>query len=215
MPELAAYYQRTPNMLECLPDRIAKDPEQERARMEILDFLPPERFCEFDTILDLGSAGGWGIEELQRRYADATVEGLTLFQEEADALAERGLHAMVCDMHEMPAKWTGVFNLVYASHVLEHSPAPLIALTEIARVLQPGGTVMIVMPDPCGVIHPGSPERFAWMGDIEGHIFCASLETVIHLLRKVGLQFRSYHEVATHSLGKRCYWNRIWLGRKA
>ena len=40
----------------------------------------------------------------------------------------------------------GAFELIICSHVLEHLPADAPALTEIARVLKPGATALIMVP---------------------------------------------------------------------
>jgi len=52
---------------------------------------------------------------------------------------------VVCDIHSLPFD-DGSFDLVYCSHVLEHSIAPMIALKEIHRVLKTNGEGLFWMP---------------------------------------------------------------------
>lgn len=60
-----------------------------------------------------------------------------------------GIADYISDVRVLPLKWTGVFDEVRASHVLEHlflaewQPA----LQEWVRVLKPGGILRIIVPD--------------------------------------------------------------------
>lgn len=63
---------------------------------------------------------------------------------------KEGTADYVCDVRNLPPKWTGSFKEVRASHVLEHlyiieeqSPA----LSEWVRMLEPGGILRIAVPD--------------------------------------------------------------------
>lgn len=40
------------------------------------------------------------------------------------------------------------FDLVFSKHVFEHLPNPQLALEEIDRILQPGGTFIVLVPNP-------------------------------------------------------------------
>ena len=52
---------------------------------------------------------------------------------------------VICDVHSLPFA-DADFDFVYASHVLEHAAAPIIALKEIHRVLKKGGEGLFWMP---------------------------------------------------------------------
>lgn len=210
---IAIHRQKQPDMLECLPDRVERDAELLASRIAIMDLLP--HAGTVNAVLEIGPAGGWGMQELGKRYPGATVDGVTLFEEEAAALRASGYRATVADMHRLPEEWAGAFDLVYASNVMEHSPAPIIALREMFRILRPGGWTFTVMPEPAGILHPGCAERFKRMTQIKTHIFCAGVDTMILLLRAAELEFVAYHEVLTTSLGLPCYYNRIFVGRRA
>ncbi len=81
------------------------------------------------TVLDAGCAGitrpWWHDHGYEWR-------GLTL-PRDAHKLLAQGIPVDVADVASMPYG-DGAFDLVYASHVLEHSPMPLVALLEIRRV---------------------------------------------------------------------------------
>lgn len=209
MLDISRYLQRRPDLKEDVPETVRKDADTLRAKLAIIDLLPVR---DGSYILDVGSAGGWAAYELQERLL-INVTALTLFEEEAVALRRLGLTTLVCDMHTLPAALADTFHIVRASHVLEHSPAPYIAMREFARVLAPGGTLQIVMPDADGYTRLGTqkPRR---LGSFAMHHFCASTQTTIELIRAVKLEFVSYREVAQMHRGQRHYWHRVWMARK-
>lgn len=209
--DLAPYHQQDSNLNDCVPDRVNRTPEELAARMATMDLLPP---VASGPVLDLGCAGGWGLCELQRRLPNHDVLGVTLFEEEAAAAREAsGCRVDVADMHVLPGHWKGRFGLVYMAHTLEHSAAPLVALFEVQRVLADQGWAVIVLPDAQGYTRmtTDAPNR---LDTFKGHVFCASIETTIHLLRKAGLHFKRYHEVEQTCLGKLEYSHRIFVAQK-
>ena len=56
-----------------------------------------------------------------------------------------GENFYICDIHELPFS-DGEFDFVYASHILEHAVAPMIALEEIRRVMKVGAEGLFWMP---------------------------------------------------------------------
>ena len=84
----------------------------------------------------------WGAEtgfepDYFRSRGVRDVVGIDLFSECPDVV--------VMDMHEMTFP-PGSFDVVYSSHSLEHSIEPKRAIKEFARVLKPGGVVVIEVP---------------------------------------------------------------------
>lgn len=78
------------------------------------------------------------------------------------------------DMHELSFK-NEYFDFVYCSQTLEHSPAPIIALSQIARVLKSKGKFFFWIP-------------FDWGNQIvKYHYSCFSPEIWIDLIKKAGL----------------------------
>lgn len=62
---------------------------------------------------------------------------------------KEGTADYVCDVRNLPPEWTGSFEEVRASHVLEHLyiEEQLSTLNEWVRVLEPGGILRIAVPD--------------------------------------------------------------------
>lgn len=84
-----------------------------------------------DSILDVGCGQGHALPMLSE-YA-GRVEGVTLGSDFGMCDPESGLRVREEDMSFLPYG-RGEFTLIFARHVLEHSPMPLITLMEWRRV---------------------------------------------------------------------------------
>lgn len=93
------------------------------------------------SILDVGCGQGQAFPVLQRY---ARVEGITLGTD-IDICRAKGLEVKLADMSFLPYPDED-FDLIFARHVLEHSPAPLLSLMEWWRVSRQW--LMLIMPDP-------------------------------------------------------------------
>lgn len=67
--------------------------------------------------------------------------------EELAECARRGMKTVECEMHQMPLP-SGQYDAILASHVLEHSVAPMLLVWEMKRLLKPGGIFYINLPLP-------------------------------------------------------------------
>lgn len=80
-------------------------------------------------------------------------------------------------------------DAVMMSHVIEHLPSPTRTLTEIARVLRPGGAVVLWLPNADSLA-----ARFwgdAWMGyDAPRHLYTFTPATLTKLLQQTGFVVR-------------------------
>lgn len=90
-----------------------------------------------------------------RDMGAARAVGLDLFSEHPAIV--------VGDMHCMGFA-TDAFDVVYASHSLEHAHHPDQVISEYARVLRPGGAVLVEVP----VRYPTSDADLVDFGDVEG-----------------------------------------------
>jgi len=213
--ELGSYLQRSPDLAD-VPEKVERNVEVRAAKQAVLNLLRPFRNSnDIRDVLDIGSGRGWSAKRLLAMFPCLfTVDCVVLYQEEVMALnVIQGLTPLLAIQEAMPQWWSDKFNLVRASHVLEHSPAPVVAMTEYARVLAPDGLLQIVMPSAHGYtgLTTDSPKR---IGDSPHHPFCASSETIIEMLRHVGLVFDSYHEIPQTCNGMFEYHHRVWMARK-
>lgn len=86
----------------------------------------------------------------------------------------------------------GMFDLVIVWHVLEHLPDPRDTLQEIHRLLKPGGSAIIAVPN-------YSSWQSRWSGadwfhlDPPRHLFHFSMTALERLLTETGFQVRSRH----------------------
>jgi SAM-dependent methyltransferase len=110
-----------------------------------------------DRVLDMGAGGGRHAFEVYRRGGDVVA-----FDQDAEELAKVSdmFHTMK-QAGEVPAGAEadvkqgdalqlpfadGEFDRIVAAEVLEHIPADIQAIAELARVLRPGGTLAVSVP---------------------------------------------------------------------
>ena len=110
-----------------------------------------------DRVLDMGCGAGRHAFEMYKRGADVIA-----FDQDADELATvREWFAAMRESGEVPAGAEadvkegdalalpfadGEFDRIVAAEVLEHIPADIQAIAELARVLRPGGTLAVSVP---------------------------------------------------------------------
>lgn len=99
------------------------------------------KLSNLGSVLDVGCGQGQAFSVLQK-YA-SRVAGVTL-GEDADICAEKGLEVYRADMSFLPFD-DGEFDLIFARHSLEHSPAPLLTLMEWHRVSKQW--LLVITPD--------------------------------------------------------------------
>lgn len=97
------------------------------------------RYLDDGKTLDLGCGIGHSYELLAPRE---TV-GVDL---DAASLAEQDRETVVADMRDLPIP-DDEFGNVIASHSIEHVPDPERVLSEVTRVLAPGGVAVLITPN--------------------------------------------------------------------
>ncbi len=151
-----------------------------------------------DHLLDLGCGFGRHAFEAARRGAE--VVALDAGPEEVAQV--RGTFAAMVEAGELPADHPatavqgdalalpfpdGRFDRVIASEVLEHIPDDVAAMSELSRVLRPGGTMAVTVPR-CG------PEAINWALSDEyhdtpgGHVRIYRRSTLERRLSSAGLR---------------------------
>ena len=102
------------------------------------DLIRQALIYEFRSIVDI--SGGQG--EASRQFAEAGKDvTLTAFREsQVTGILPDGVevieHTFITDMRNLQS---GRYDAVWCAHVLEHCPNPGIALSEVWRILKPGG----------------------------------------------------------------------------
>lgn len=174
-----------------------------------------------DTILDLGCGFGRHAFEAARRGAHVValdagrdeVEGVAATfaaMAEAGELTAPGLRTATVqgDALHLPFP-DGVFDRVICSEVLEHIPEDVGAMTELARVLRPGGTMAITVPR-------FGPELVNWaLSDAYhnvpgGHIRIYRRSVLEGRLASAGMRVTGHHYA--HGLHSPYWWLKCLVG---
>ena len=170
-----------------------------------------------DLVLDAGAGFGRHAFALARQganvvaldYANGEVEGtratFAAMAEAGEIAEERFVGGLQGDATRLPFA-DNSFDRVITSEVLEHIQADTAAITELARVLKPGGTFAATVPT-------WLPEKINWMlsdeyhapKSVGGHVRIYTATELKAKLRSAGLAITdSHHAHALHSP----YW---WL----
>jgi len=174
-----------------------------------------------DTVLDLGCGFGRHAFEAARR--GARVVALDAGRDEVEgvvatfvAMAQAGeltnaatrAAAVQGDALHLPFG-DATFDCVIASEVLEHIPNDVAAMSELARVLRPGGTMAVTVPR-------GVPEAVNWaLSDAYhqvpgGHVRVYRRRVLEGRLRSVGLHVAGHH--FAHGLHSPYWWLKCLVG---
>ena len=175
-----------------------------------------------DLVLDAGSGFGRHAFEVARRggrivdldYADsegrATRATFAAMLEAGEITAGSYVGVLRGDATRLPFA-DGTFDRVITSEVLEHIQDDVAAISELVRVLRPGGTF-------AGTVPSWWPEKINWkLSDeyhapksVGGHVRIYSQTELEAKLRAAGLEIRGSHRA--HALHSPYWWLRCAVG---
>ncbi len=114
-------------------------------RAPLLDLLAGVAVTD---VLEIGCGAGATLAELRRRHAGCRTTGLEL-RPDAAARAREVAHEVVeADVLQWsPPDWSGRFDLIVLSHVLEHFEQPEAVLQRALSWLRPGGHLLVALPN--------------------------------------------------------------------
>lgn len=97
-------------------------------------------------ILDVGSASGWFLQQIKKRYLKAECVGVDVYKEAIKYGNKKypQLNLLYADAHNLPFD-DDTFDLVICAEVLEHVLEPEKVVAEIKRVLTKKGSAIIEM----------------------------------------------------------------------
>jgi SAM-dependent methyltransferase len=142
--------------------------------------LPHQR----GRLLDVGCGSGETLELLAR--AGFAVAGVEPSRRAANAAQARGLHVHCGTLEDAPFS-DGDFELVRFWHVLEHTPDPAAALECARRLLVPGGTLILGVPNFASL--PARLARSRWYGlEVPRHLYHFEPATMRRLLERTAFE---------------------------
>jgi ubiquinone/menaquinone biosynthesis C-methylase UbiE len=118
-------------------------------------------FAPGAKVLDVGCGQGVGLEVFAAAGLDAI--GITLGPDVA-ACRAKGLNVVEMDLSFLDFE-DARFDLVWCRHALEHSVFPFFTLSEMHRVLKPGGVLYVEVPAPdTACAHQTNPNHYSVLG---------------------------------------------------
>jgi ubiquinone/menaquinone biosynthesis C-methylase UbiE len=137
-------------------------------------------------LLDVGAAAGFFVE--QAREAGWAAEGLEPSTWAARYAREELRMPVAEGLLGSAAMPDSAFDAVTFWEVIEHVPDPKAFLTEVARVLKPGGIVAFSTPDAGSVVARILGRRWLGWQKVPEHLFYFDLPTLRRLLLQCGFE---------------------------
>lgn len=184
-----------------------------RQLLMCLEFAPHAQ-----ATLDVGSSAGYVLAAA--KSLGLTPTGIDIAAFSAKLAKDKGFASATASLTELPFR-DGSFDIVTAKHTLEHVRTPKLGLSELARVLKPGGVAFVVVPDSAywhlAFTKSGKyfrPERLGW----QHHVYY-DVPTLTRGLEGAGLEVVSQDKAmlrARLAKGAAAPWEYArWAGLKA
>lgn len=145
-------------------------------------------------VLDVGCGQGVALEVFKAAGLDPL--GITLGPD-VEACRAKGLNVEAMDLSFLDFP-DDTFDLVWCRHALEHSVFPFFTLSEMHRVLKPGGVLYVEVPAPdTSCNHQTNPNHYSVLG----------LSMWLQLIQRVGFPAVNYVDLKfTTGMGPDVYW---------
>jgi SAM-dependent methyltransferase len=147
-------------------------------------------------LLDVGcGAGDWLLAMQQRGWQ---VEGVDFDENAVRVAARRGLQVFSAALEQRRFP-ESTFDAVTLSHVIEHVPDPVQTLTECARILKPGGKLVLFTPNNTSLTHLLFKEN--WRGlEPPRHLHVFSMPSMRRALTLAGFPRATIHPFVVTSI---------------
>lgn len=148
------------------------------------------RVRAWDRVLAVQNRGGWAAEELFRRLVRGYVCGLDVDQAATESATRRRgisgqLEFLIWDGKRFPFPEKS-FDSVFSTFALDRFAAPLKVLSEMRRVLRPGGHLYLLEPDRSSFSGLYSLWDLCFRLIDRGHIRYYSALELLRLVRQAG-----------------------------
>jgi ubiquinone/menaquinone biosynthesis C-methylase UbiE len=101
---------------------------------------------EDETLLDAGCGEGITLEKMLSLFPDRQITGIDLDDENIAICEKHNLPVVKADLNQIP--WEdNYFDCITLIEVIEHLPQPENLFKEIARILKPGGRLIVLFPN--------------------------------------------------------------------
>jgi SAM-dependent methyltransferase len=158
-----------------------------------------------NTVLDVGCSSG-ALLAAVRAAGNPRVIGVEPDPDAARAARGRGLDVRVGDL-EAAGFADERFDTVVMSHALEHVREPIATLREVARVMRPGGALLLWLPNAASL--EARVLRTRWIGyDAPRHLTTFDVATLTRALGRAGFTIA---DVRHEAIGLEWAWAiRLW-----
>jgi len=137
-------------------------------RQQVIDLIRPG-----SRVLDVGCGAGGFLVMLQEQKSCQCV-GIDISDVAVSVTCQRGFQAYVAKLPQLPKQISDAsFDACVLLETLEHISNPIRTIGQIARVLKPGGSIIVSVPNNCM-----PPEEF------DEHVVCFDQESMRNLLSR-------------------------------
>jgi 2-polyprenyl-3-methyl-5-hydroxy-6-metoxy-1,4-benzoquinol methylase len=144
-----------------------------------------KRYVPGGKILDVGTASGFFLEVAQAGGFEPF--GVEVSEYSGNLAAEKfGRERIHIGTLESAPFAAGTFNAVAMSDLIEHVSSPVETLTSAARLLRPGGVLLVMTPNRASLTHALMGKN--WTHYKLEHLFYFDHRSLSHAARKSGLE---------------------------